>query len=444
MRKACWKVTARALGGNAIAAAGRRQGGGRRPRREAGVRGARRGPARDGRLRGGRHASRRGRALPEGCRPLAADPRAVRRGVAVRPAARNRAARPRHPGGRRRRSARRLARRHPEGHRRGRSAVRARGDRQRHREPRHRRRAARPGRLGRGGYLQRDRDRPRGEGARDLARPARPGSRSDDHRRAGQRRGSGARPTGLVAAGGEGGARRGRAAADAVGLDGAGDVPRPEPAPAQSELERDHPAHAERPADRGGDHQREPRQRRLLCAPQPARQPRRLRGRRARRRDRDPVVGFLGEARGRRVALRQLRRAGARDHPRRRDDQPRRERGRRGPGGRRGAARRRAGAGGARRAVRRRAALRPGGDARLGTGPGRRGLLAGGRRRRGFQRDAGLRVGGARHVADRRGARARRSLLAGLLARPARTPGGAEPQPADSGSSTTGRRPSSR
>ena len=75
---------------------------------------------------------------------------------------------------------------------------------------------------------------------------------------------------------------------------------------------------------------------------------------------------------------------------------------------------------------------------------GRRGLLARGRRRRRLQRDAGLGMGGARHVADRRGAGARRPLLAGLLARPARAARACGASAGASGSSTTGRRPSSR
>ena len=151
------------------------------------------------------------------------------------------------------------------------------------REPRHRRRAARRRRLGRGRDLRRHRDR---------ASPTRRWrSRVAQRDRAaeavvsdaqGERRGPGARPAALVAAGGRGRARRVRAAAHAVGLDRAGDLPRPEPAAAQPELQRHHPADAQRPADRRRGHQGEPRQRRLLRAPQPARRPHHLRGRGAR------------------------------------------------------------------------------------------------------------------------------------------------------------------
>ena len=95
-------------------------------------------------------------------------------------------------------------------------------------------------------------------------------------------------------------ARRVRAGADAVGLDRAGDVPRPQPAAAQPELQRHHPADAQRPADRRRGDQGQPGQRRLLRAPEPARRPHHLRGRGARDRDRDPVRRLLGQARRRR------------------------------------------------------------------------------------------------------------------------------------------------
>ena len=270
--------------------------------------------------------------------------------LAGRAPARRAAARAGAAGRRRRRGARLLARRDPEGDGGGRAHLRARSRSARDREPRHRGRAPRRGRLGRGRDLRRHRDRVRRPGARDLARPARPGGGGGGLRRAGQRRGPRARPAALVAAGGRGRAGRVRAGAHALGLDGAGDVPRPEPAPAQPELERHHPADAQRPADRRRGDQGQPGQRRLLRAPEPARRPHRLRGRRCRgsrpRPSRRTSGSSTSEGESR---FANYDAAGARDHPRRRDDQPRRERGRGGARRRRRRAHRGAGARGARR-----------------------------------------------------------------------------------------------
>ena len=89
--------------------------------------------------------------------------------------------------------------------------------------------------------------------------------------------------------------------------------------------------------------------------------------------------------------------ARARDHPRRRDDLDRRERGGGAAQRRRDRAHARAGAHRARRPLRRGGALRPRRHPRLAAGGGGGGLLAGGGGRRRLQRHAGLRVGGARH-----------------------------------------------
>ena len=205
-------------------------------------------------------------------------------------------------------------------------------------------------------------------GAGDLARAARPGGGGGGLGRPGQRRGPGAGPAALVAAGRAGRAGRVRAGADAVGLDRAGDVPRPEPAAAQPELERDHPADAQRPADRRRGDQGQPGQRRLLRAPEPARRPHRLRGRGARasrpRRSR-PTSGSSTRARSRASPTTTRRRSRSPAAPRRSASARTRARWSResgDAGADRGAGPRRA-----RRALRRGAALRRGGRPRPGS-----------------------------------------------------------------------------
>ncbi len=101
-------------------------------------------------------------------------------------------------------------------------------------------------------------DRVRRPGARDLDRAARPGGGGGSLGRPGQRRGPRAGAAALVAAGSQGRAGRVRAGAHAVGVDRAGDLPRPEPAAAEPQLERDDPADAQRPADRRRGHQGQP------------------------------------------------------------------------------------------------------------------------------------------------------------------------------------------
>ena len=305
-------------------------------------------------------------------------------------------------------------------------------DRQRHREPRHRGRAPRR----------------RAPGPRSSATPASPPSsptqaleisiaQRDRAAEAvvsdaqGERRGPRAGPAALVAAGAAGRAGRVRAGADAVGLDRAGDLPRPQPAAAEPELERDHPADAQRPADRRRGDQGQPGQRRLLRAPEPARRPHRLRGRGAGARDRRPsrpTSGSSTTARSRASPTTTRRRSRSPAAARRSASARTRARWCPPPAAPQSGP-----------TVLARAELDAPFDGEQiydaavtlswQPGRGRRGLLARGGGRRRLQRDAGLGVGRARHQPPPRGPGAGRALLAGLLARPARAARRAQPEP---------------
>ena len=315
-RKRDWRVAAgRLLVALALVGAGAGRAGG--------------GPARERGLPVRRHHPRRRRALPQGRRPLAADPRAQRHRLAGRAQARRRAPDP----GRRRWPP--PTRRSP-----------SRSPRSRRRPPRAR--ASSPRSRSAQAIENRDtavEQRDLGAWAEvvsyaglatEFADKALAISVAQRDRAAeavvsdaqGDVEGRAPDQPRWSPRDGRGRAGRVRAAAHPLRLDGAGDLPRPEPPPAQPQLQRHHPADAQRPADRRRGHQGQPGQRRLLRAPEPARRPHRLRGGGARRRDRDPVRRLLGQARRRGLALHQLRRPRPRDHPRRRDDLDRRERGR--------------------------------------------------------------------------------------------------------------------